>query len=108
MESQKLKYDHMGIPTMVKKEGMIHASDPFNVWFTPYEKSPFRIEWVYFEERSHFHPLIKTMPHVAFIVEDLKKALEGKKILFQPERWENIIFAFIEDDGIPIEFIQYA
>lgn len=62
-----MKYDHIGIPTKTKQEGMIHHPG-FKVWVSDYEKSIYRIEWIFFEEKSPFHRLIQTNPHVCFIV----------------------------------------
>mgnify|MGYP006000870003 CR=1 FL=1 len=50
---------------------------------------------------------MKKQPHVAFIVEDMEEALEGKKILYGPfnpiDNWK---VCFIEECGAPIELIE--
>lgn len=51
-------------------------------------------------------PLIQRVAHVGFIVKDIQKAVEGKKILLHPVYYQGIHMAFIEEEGVPIEFIQ--
>jgi hypothetical protein len=52
--------------------------------------------------------LVKTVPHVAFVVDDLEAALAGKDVLIPPNRPSpGVIVAFIVDNGAPIEFLQF-
>lgn len=97
------KYDHFGVPVKQKKHGMIYYPE-YKVWCSEFENDPFRIEWIFFEEGSSMHPLIQTVSHVCFIVQDMEKAVHGKKILLQPTHAEGAQMAFIEVDGVPIEF----
>jgi hypothetical protein len=53
------------------------------------------------------HPLIQTIPHAAFKVGDLDKAVMGYNILLGPyEPIPNFRVAIIEDRGQPIELVQ--
>jgi len=99
------KYDHFGVPCRHKREGMLHYPK-YGVWASDYEKDPYRIEWIYFERESLFHPLIQKTPHVCFWVRDIAKAVSGKKLLLPPTPFEGILMAFIEEEGTPIEFFQ--
>lgn len=99
------KYDHFGVPIKKKRENMIYYPE-YRVWCADYEKDPYRIEWIYFEEESPMHPLIQTVSHVCFIVDDIQKAVKNKKMLLKPTHFEGIWMAFIEENGVPIEFIQ--
>lgn len=99
------KYDHFGVPSKEKYEGMLYFPE-FKVWCSNYEKDPYRIEWIFFEKGSPFHPLIQTVSHVCFIVADIEKAVHGKKILLKPTPYQGYQMAFIENGGVPIEFIQ--
>lgn len=101
----KYRFDHFGFPVKKKQEGMIHFPE-FRVWTSDYEKNPYRIEWVFFEENCEMHSLIKTTPHVCFSVKDILEAVHGKKILLKPVFYQNYHMAFIEENGVPIEFIQ--
>lgn len=53
------------------------------------------------------HPLLKTLPHVAFKVNDLNAAIEGEKVLLGPyEPIDDFFVAVINDGGVPVELIQ--
>src|SRR5262249_3272741 len=71
------------------------------------EGSRFRVQWHRFEDESPLHPLIKTLPHVAFKVSDLNGALEERRILLQPHSpFPGYRVAMIEDGGVPVEFVE--
>jgi hypothetical protein len=71
--------------------------------------SPYGIEWMRFEPDSPLPPLVRTVPHVAFEVDDLDEALEGKVVLSPPGAPSaGVRAAMIVDDGCPIELIEFA
>jgi len=73
-----------------------------------FESSPYGIQWMRFDADSPFPEIIKTVPHVAFEVDDLAKALEGKEILVSPNSpAEGITVAMIVHDGAPVELLQF-
>jgi len=100
-----MDYDHFGVPVKKREEGMIHFPE-FKVWCTDYEKDPYRIERIFFEEGTPLHPLIQSVPHVCFKVKEIKEAVYNKKLLLKPIFYQGYWMAFIEEKGIPIEFIQ--
>jgi len=52
--------------------------------------------------------LVKTVPHIAFEVDDLETALVGHEILIEPNSpSEGVLVAFIVCDGAPVEFLQF-
>jgi hypothetical protein len=72
-----------------------------------YETSPFRIEWMRFDEDSPVPDLVQQVPHVAFEVDDLEAALEGREILIEPNSPSpGVLVAFVVDDGAPVELMQ--
>ena len=99
------QYEHFGIPVKIPKKEMIYYPE-YKVWCSDYEKDPYRIEWIFFEEGSGMHLLIQTVSHVCFLVSDIEKAVFGKKILLKPTSFNSHHMAFIEEDGVPIEFMQ--
>lgn len=105
MREMEYIYDHFGVPVRDKREGMIYFPE-YRVWCSPYETDPYRIEWIYFEKNSPFHPLIQTVPHVCFLVKDIHRAVHGKKLLLKPVHYQNYQMAFIEENGVPIELMQ--
>ncbi|MCE5273303.1 VOC family protein [bacterium] len=101
------EYHHLGIPTKVKREGETFL-EKFGMYVSGYDTSPYRIEWMRFEPGSPLPELVRTVPHIAFRVDDLSAELAGKKILIQPNSpLDGLRVAFIEDNGAPVEFIQY-
>jgi hypothetical protein len=100
------KYHHMGIPTTKKREGEEYVPE-FKMYVSGYEESEFRVQWHRFDDDCHLHPLIKTIPHVAFKVDDIANAIEGKNVIMEPYNpLEGFRVAFIEDGGAPIELIE--
>ncbi|MCX6175067.1 MAG: hypothetical protein NTZ27_09975 [Ignavibacteriales bacterium] len=103
-----LKYHHLGIPTKEKRDGETYLEE-FKVYVSGYDTSPYKIEWMRFEQDSTTPELVKTVPHIAFEVDDLMKVLEGKEILIEPNSPSpGVMVAFIVDNGAPIEFIQLS
>lgn len=100
------KYHHMGIPTDIPKENETYL-DKYKMYVSGYEKSPYGVEWMRFEPDSPLPEIVKTVPHVAFEVDDLDAAIQGKEVLIQPNSpSKGIVVAFIVDNGAPIEFIE--
>jgi len=71
------RYHHIGIPTNVPRPGERYL-EPFKMYVSAFETSPCGIQWMRFEPDSPIHPLIKSVPHVAFEVDDLEAALRRK------------------------------
>lgn len=101
-----MKYHHLGIPTKEKLHDERYLPH-LKMYVSAYRKSPYGIEWIRYQDDADFPEIVKTIPHVAFEVEDIAKALEGKKVIIEPNSPSpGVIVAFIEDNGAPIEFIQ--
>ena len=101
------KYHHLGIPTDIERDAETYL-EKHKMYVSGYETSPYGVEWMRFELDSPVPELVKTVPHIAFEVEDLATELEGKEILIEPNcPFEGITVAFIIDNGAPIEFIQF-
>ena len=100
------KYHHVGIPTTVSRENEDYFEE-FKMYVSGYDSSPYGVEWMRFEPDSPLPELVKTIPHVAFEVDDLETEIQDKEVLIPPNSpSEGIIVAFIVDNGAPIEFIQ--
>jgi len=103
---QKLKYHHIGIPTKNPIEGEKYLAD-YRFYHAGYEKSEFGIEWMRFEDDCHLPEIVKTIPHVAFEVEDIYEAIKGRHVIIEPNSpSDGHLVAFIEENGAPVEFIQ--
>jgi hypothetical protein len=58
---------------------------------------------------SPLHRAIKTLPHVAFAVDDLDAALEGLDVMYPPgSPSEGVCAAMILVDGAPVERIWFS
>jgi hypothetical protein len=50
---------------------------------------------------------VKTVAHVAFEVDDLQAALQGQKVIIEPNSpSRGVLVAFIEVNGAPVELLQ--
>jgi hypothetical protein len=102
----KYKYHHIGIPTTKPIEGEEYLKD-YKVYHYGFENSEFGIEWMRYEKDCDLPEIVKTLPHVAFEVDDIYEAIKGRKVIIQPNSpSQGNVVAFIEENGAPIEFIQ--
>lgn len=103
-----MEYSHMGIPTQTPREGETYL-DEVKLYLTDFEKNPYGIEWLRFMPNSPMHEAVRTIPHVAFKVDDLEAAIEGKEVIVPPTvADEKLRYAFIMSDGAPVELMQYS
>jgi len=78
------------------------------MYVSGFEYSPYGVQWMRFEADSPFPEIVKTVPHVAFEVDDLAAALEQKEILIQPNcPSEGVTVAMIIADGAPVELLEF-
>jgi len=102
-----LVFHHMGVPTDQPREGETYVQE-FKMFASGYFDSPYGVEWLRFEPNCPLPELVQKVPHVAFVVEDLEKAIAGKDVIIQPNSpAEGVMVAFIEHNGAPIEFLQF-
>ena len=100
------RYHHIGIPTGIERENETYL-EKYKMFVSGYEESPYGVEWMRFEPDSPLPDIVKTIPHVAFEVDDLEAEIRGKEILIAPNSpSEGLTVAFILDNGVPIEFIE--
>ena len=105
MKKTTYEYHHMGIPTNTPREGEKYSST-FKMYTTSGDNE-FRIQWHRFEEGCPLHPLIQSVPHVAFKVSDMDEAIRGKVILLEPYYpFDGFRVAMVEIEGAPVEFIE--
>jgi len=103
----ELRYHHLGVPTdrPLPEDDYIAEHKMFA---SGYDQSPYGIEWMKFDPDCPLPELVKTVPHLAFVVDDLQAAIAGKEILIAPNSpADGIVVAFIVDNGAPVEFLQF-
>jgi hypothetical protein len=102
------KYHHIGIPTDVEQPGEIYL-ERYRLFCTDHERNPFGIQWMRYEPGCPLPDVVKTVPHVAFEVDDLDAALAGHQVLIPPNSpSEGVMVAFVLVDGAPVEFLQFT
>jgi hypothetical protein len=105
--NEEFTYHHIGIPTQIPRDGEVYL-ERFKMYASGFEISKFGVEWLRFDTEAPFPDLVKTVPHVSFVVDDLEAAIAGKELLIQPNSpSEGITVAFIVDNGAPIEILQF-
>jgi len=103
----QLRYHHIGIPTNRPLPAEDYSKE-YKMYASGYFQSPYGVEWMRFESDCPLPELVKTIPHVAFVVDDLDAAIAGKEVIIQPNSpCEGVRVAFIVDHGAPIEFLQF-
>jgi hypothetical protein len=101
------RYHHIGIPHTQPRAQEHHVAH-LGVHVAGFETSPYGIEWIRFEPHCHVPEIVRTVPHIAFAVDDLDEALEGREILIAPnEPSAGVRVAFILDDGAPVELLEF-
>src|SRR5262245_8946153 len=103
----KLRYHHVGIPTNKPLPAEDYI-EKYKLYASGYLQSPYVVEWMNFDPDCTLPELVKTVPHVAFVVDDIKSAIAGKEVLIEPNSpAEGVTVAFIVHNGAPIEFLQF-
>ncbi len=103
----EFRFHHVGIPTDkdLPEEDYIPA---YKTYASGYLESPYGIEWLKFDPDCALPDLVKTLPHVAFVVRDIKKAIKGREIIIAPNSPSpGVKVAFIVHNGAPVEFLQF-
>lgn len=101
-----MKYHHIGIPTKEKLQDEIYLPH-LKMYGGGYGKNDYGIEWMRFDDDTDFPEIVRTLPHVAFEVNDLELAIRGKKVIIKPNNpCVGVLVAFVEDNGEPVELMQ--
>nr|HEV7952665.1 hypothetical protein [Candidatus Acidoferrales bacterium] len=102
------RYHHLGIPVRKKVSGMVEVRR-LKIHATDHESNPFGIQWMLYGKDCKVPDLVRTMPHAAFEVDDLKAALKGRKVIIeQNSPSPGVLVAFIEEAGAPVELLQFT
>jgi hypothetical protein len=103
----RLRYHHLGIPTdrPLPEADYVAA---LKLYASGFEASPYGIEWMKFDPDCALPELVKTVPHAAFVVEDLEAALAGREVLIPPNSPSpGLTVAFIVHNGAPVELMRF-
>lgn len=101
------RYHHLGIPTTEPRPGERHLPH-LKIYVSGFDTSPYGIEWMRFEPGCQVSDLVRTLPHIAFEVDDLDIALEGQTLLGEVgSPSDGVRAAMILDDGAPVELLEF-
>jgi hypothetical protein len=101
------RYHHVGIPTTSPVDGMVRI-DHLRIACTDHASNAFGIQWMMYDVDCPLPPLVREVAHVAFEVDDLEEALVGRKVIIPPNAPSpGVLVAFIEEDGAPVELLQF-
>jgi catechol 2,3-dioxygenase-like lactoylglutathione lyase family enzyme len=101
------RYNHIGIPTDAPRSGETYL-ERYGFHCTDHERNPFGIQWMRYDPASPLPYLVRTLPHVAFEVDDLAAELVGRQVLIEPNSpSDGVVVAFIVEDGAPVELMQF-
>jgi hypothetical protein len=103
-----MKFNHIGIPV---KEAFADEIDLPHLKMTvsDHENNPYGIQWQRYWKDAPYPELVKSVPHVAFVVDNLDYELVGKTVIIEPNSpSDGLRVAFIEVNGAPVELMEYS
>jgi hypothetical protein len=104
-----MEFSHVGMITDQPQDGEVFI-EATRVWITDFEKHPFHVEWLRFEQDSPVTGPVRNQPHVAYRVDSIEEASKGMAVLLEPfQPMENLRVGFYEShDGAVIELMEYS
>lgn len=102
-----MRYHHIGIPTDEPKPDEKYIEE-LKFYVSGFDISEYGIEWMRFEKDSPISEIVKRVPHIAFEVDNLDLAIEGKELIgtvSSPSK--GIRVAMILENGVPVEFLEF-
>ena len=102
-----MRFHHIGVPTDEVKPNEKYLKD-LKFYVSGFDRSEYGVEWMRFEEDSPVAEIIKNIPHLAFEVDDLEKAIEGKELIGDiSSPSDGVEVAMIIENGFPVEFLEF-
>lgn len=101
------KFHHIGIPVTEPFDGEEYIPH-LGLYVAGFNTCPYGIEWMRFEPHCRVHELVKKVPHIAFVVPDLEKAIIGKVLLGEMNSPSpGLKIAMIVHNGAPVELMEF-
>jgi len=101
-----MKFNHVGIPTSDPFDGEIPLPH-LQMTVSDHQNNPFGVQWQRYWDGAPYPDLVKTVAHVAFEVDDLLVALQGHRVIIEPNSpSRGVLVAFVEVNGAPVELMQ--
>jgi len=100
------RYHHLGIPTDKPIPGERHLPE-LGMYVSGFDTSPYGVEWMRFEPDSPVSELVRSVPHIAFEVDDLETALAGKELIGEVSSpMDGVRVAMIMHNGMAVELLE--
>lgn len=101
------QFHHIGLPTDQSQPGEVYVPET-KVWVTDPRKHPYKVEFLRFEKASPVKGPVRDLPHIAYRVDNLNKAIKGKKVILGPfEACPGCTVVFLMKDGAVVEYMQF-
>ena len=101
------RYHHLGIPTAIVRPNERHLPH-LKIHVCGFDTSPYGIEWIRFDPDCDVSDMVRTLPHIAFEVDDLDVALIGQTLISKVSSpSKGVRVAMIVDNGAPIELLEF-
>ncbi len=100
------EFHHLGIPTDEVRPGERYSAR-FGMYTSDSDCRLLHVQWHRFTADSSLDPMVRSMPHAAFKVNDLDRAVVDRKVLLGPyEPITGYRVAIIDDGGMPVELVE--
>jgi hypothetical protein len=101
-----MRYSHIGLPTTSSFPGEIRL-EHLKMTVSDHTDNPYGLQWQRYDEDAPYPELVRTVAHVAFEVDDLAAAIEGQRVIIEPNSPNpGVVVAFIEVNGAPVELLS--
>ena len=102
-----MRFHHIGIPTDEQKPNERYL-EKYKFYVSGFETSEFGIEWMRFEKGSPVSEIVQRIPHIAFEVDDLDLAIEGRQLIGDiSSPSAGVRVAMILENGAPVELLEF-
>ena len=102
-----MRFHHIGIPTSNRKPNEKYL-EQYKFYVSGFETSEFGIEWMRFEKGSPISEIIQKIPHIAFEVDNLDMAIQGKQLIGEVSSpSKGVKVAMIIENGAPVELLEF-
>ena len=102
-----MRFHHIGIPTNEPKPNEKYLKQ-YKFYVSGFDTSEFGVEWMRFEKGSPISEIIQKVPHIAFEVDNLELAIQGKQLIGEiSSPSKGVKVAMIIENGAPVEFLEF-
>lgn len=102
-----MRFHHIGIPTNERKPNEKYLKQ-YKFYVSGFETSEFGIEWMRFEKGSPISEIIQKIPHIAFEVDNLDLAIQGRQLIGEiSSPSKGVKVAMIIENGAPVELLEF-